>query len=654
MASSSPGTAHSALTAILSLSDGSAPAGGSKMKRLQAPAAGRGSKMKRLKGSGPTPTAAAARRRQRRSADDAPELRELRNELLSLCDSCGRDRAPDAAPPAAEGELAGSEGDEDGDDDDDDEPGPGATASKYTGVCYRTDGNKATPWLARITQGGVHTIWATPEEAAGVDDSELGRPPRRRHGRIRDERRRAAPSLLASFDAAAASSSEDEEEEETSGQRPKSQYRGVCASGSSAKPWRATLKVDGKPVNLGSHATEEEAARVYDKYIREHNLLGTNRRKLNFPLPGEEEAKKPPEKPHARPGSSTKPAAHKKPSVTEQLATARSERDAVRLERDMLRAGRDRRLERAAPASALRSERDAACSDRDTLRSERDAACSERDVLQIQLTSGGRASSSEDEEEEETSGQWPKSQYHGVTTTGNSSKNPWRATTRIRGKPVNLGSHATEEEAARVYDKYLREHNLVGTDHRRKLNFPLPGEEEAAKRAKKPLSRPGPSTKPAARSAAVEIRAERSAAVAAEAAGDTRKPSVTEQLATTRSERDAVRLERDTLRAGRETVASERDALRVELDALRSESAAAVSERNALRAVLDAACAERDATLGARRAQGERGYLALQRQASPSSGPWTPPRAGRAGARAGRAEALHERPPKAKSIEKNR
>ncbi|KAH8053074.1 hypothetical protein JL722_9739 [Aureococcus anophagefferens] len=66
------------------------------------------------------------------------------------------------------------------------------------------------------------------------------------------------------------------------------------------------------------------------------------------------------------------------------------------------------------------------------------------------------ASSSEDEEEEETSGQWPKSQYHGVTTTGNSSKNPWRATTRIRGKPVNLGSHATEEEAARAYDKYLR------------------------------------------------------------------------------------------------------------------------------------------------------------------------------------------------------
>jgi hypothetical protein len=181
------------------------------------------------------------------------------------------------------------------------------------------------------------------------------------------------------------------------------------------------------------------------------------------------------------------------------------------------------------------------------------------------------ASSSEDEEEEETSGQWPKSQYHGVTTTGNSSRNPWRATTRIGGKPVNLGSHATEEEAARVYDKYLREHNLVGTDHRRKLNFPLPGEEEAARRAKKPHARPGrpQSTKPAAR-----------------------KPSVTEQLATARSERDAVRLERDTLR---DTVASERDALRAELDALRSESAAAVSERDALRAVLDAACAERGA-----------------------------------------------------------
>ena len=194
---------------------------------------------------------------------------------------------------------------------------------------------------------------------------------------------RAAPSLLASFDAAAASSSEDEEEEETSGQRPKSQYRGVNASGCVGNPWRVTLKVDGKPVELGCHATEEEAARVYDKYIREHNLVCKYGRSLNFPLPGEEEAKKPPEKPHARPGSSTKPAARKKPSVTEQLATTRSERDAVRLERDMLRAGREtvasERDALRAERDALRSERDAACSDRDTLRSE-------RDMLQIQLT----------------------------------------------------------------------------------------------------------------------------------------------------------------------------------------------------------------------------------------------------------------------------
>ncbi|KAH8053073.1 hypothetical protein JL722_9738 [Aureococcus anophagefferens] len=79
---------------------------------------------------------------------------------------------------------------------------------------------------------------------------------------------------------------------------------------------RTTLKVDGKPVKLGSHATEEEAARVYDKYILEHNL-----------------------------------------------------RDALRSERDAACSDRD----------TLRSERDAACSDRDTLRSE-------RDVLQIQLT----------------------------------------------------------------------------------------------------------------------------------------------------------------------------------------------------------------------------------------------------------------------------
>ena len=202
---------------------------------------------------------------------------------------------------------------------------------------------------------------------------------------------RAAPSLLASFDAAAASSSEDEEEEETSGQWPKSQYHGVTTTGNSSKnPWRATTRIRGKPVNLGSHATEEDAARVYDKYIREHNLVCKYGRSLNFPLPGEEEAKKPPEKPHARPGSSTKPAARKKPSVTEQLATTRSERDAVRLERDMLRAGRETV---ASERDALRAERDALRSERDALRSERDAACSdrdtlrsERDVLQIQLT----------------------------------------------------------------------------------------------------------------------------------------------------------------------------------------------------------------------------------------------------------------------------
>ena len=177
------------------------------------------------------------------------------------------------------------------------------------------------------------------------------------------------------------------------------------------------------------------------------------------------------------------------------------------------------------------------------------------------------ASSSEDEEEEETSGQRPKSQYRGVSPSGNST-NPWRVTIKVDGKPVNLGSHATEEEAARVWDKFIRDYDLVGT--RRKLNFPLPGEEEAAleaaRRAKKPRTNINrPATKPAAR-----------------------KQSVTEQLATTRSERDM-------LRAGCDTVASERDALRAELDALRSESAAAVSERDALRAVVDAACAERDA-----------------------------------------------------------
>jgi len=200
------------------------------------------------------------------------------------------------------------------------------------------------------------------------------------------------------------------------------------------------------------------------------------------------------------------------------------------------------------------------------------------------------ASSSEDEEEEETSGQRPRCQYRGVSPSG-SITNPWRTRgISIDGKPVYLGSHATEEEAARVYDKYLREHNLIGTGrvgYEKWLNFPLPGEEEAARRAKKPLSRRLSSS---------------SSAVG-------KKPSLTEQ-------RDAVRLERDMLRAGRETVASERDALLAELDALRSESAAAVSERDALRAVLDAACAEhrleRDALRSERDVlQGENATMSL-------------------------------------------
>mmetsp|Transcript_21771 Transcript_21771/g.72089 ORF Transcript_21771/g.72089 Transcript_21771/m.72089 type:complete len:306 (-) Transcript_21771:47-964(-) len=188
---------------------------------------------------------------------------------------------------------------------------------------------------------------------------------------------RAAPSLLASFDAAAASSSssedegdddfEDEDEDEDSDQEQKSkssQYLGVSTNKHADYPWRVEIMVYGDKL-CSRHATEEEAARAYDGTLRENDLVGTYGRWPNFPLPEELAAKKRAEEERAEkraedeekvkmraekrrtiPRPSAKPSA--KPSLTQQLAAAVSERD------------------------ALRAVLDAACAERDALRSERD------------------------------------------------------------------------------------------------------------------------------------------------------------------------------------------------------------------------------------------------------------------------------------------
>ena len=57
-----------------------------------------------------------------------------------------------------------------------------------------------------------------------------------------------------------------------------SKYRGVSLNkGRKSKPWRAEIRIDGKKTHLGSHATEEEAARAHDA---EGARVG---RELNFP-----------------------------------------------------------------------------------------------------------------------------------------------------------------------------------------------------------------------------------------------------------------------------------------------------------------------------------------------------------------------------------
>lgn len=60
-----------------------------------------------------------------------------------------------------------------------------------------------------------------------------------------------------------------------------SRYKGVCLSKPGrTRPWLASIKINRKSKNLGWHATEEDAARAYDKSAKE--LFGEFAH-LNFP-----------------------------------------------------------------------------------------------------------------------------------------------------------------------------------------------------------------------------------------------------------------------------------------------------------------------------------------------------------------------------------
>src|SRR5262249_32638796 len=72
-------------------------------------------------------------------------------------------------------------------------------------------------------------------------------------------------------------------------------------------------------------------------------------------------------------------------------------------------------------------------------------------------------------------GQRPPSRFKAVRRPAHSKENPWRARIRVNGQQSHLGVFATEEEAARAYDRAARHH--FGEFAR--LNFPEPGETSA-------------------------------------------------------------------------------------------------------------------------------------------------------------------------------
>lgn len=60
-----------------------------------------------------------------------------------------------------------------------------------------------------------------------------------------------------------------------------SDYKGVCLrKDNQSRPWRASIRKDGKLRHIGNFMTQEEAARAYDQQAR---LLFGKFAKLNFP-----------------------------------------------------------------------------------------------------------------------------------------------------------------------------------------------------------------------------------------------------------------------------------------------------------------------------------------------------------------------------------